>query len=245
MVQLKYFGDSRDYFKYDLITHLLKSGVVSNYAFVPMLTNHRVDDEGNKTPKHIDGKSTELLSFIGRCGSKNLGHWEAWLKPLVGSYVTVQPVNDVFFEDGARNKYWESFDAVLRTKNALIFVDPDTGLETGKPSYLRMMGRKKYILNTELAKLSKSLDGSSVLMIYQHLPNNKHIHEESVNKKIKQAIEASGYSSVLAYREDDLAFLFIVKSEVLFSELCNQLEGYHGNSGHVYKSMHYAPNEQG
>lgn len=113
MVQLKYFGDSRDYFKYDLITHLLKSGVVSNYAFVPMLTNHRVDDGGNKAPKHIDGKSTELLSFIDRCGYKNLEHWEAWLKPVVSSYVTVQPVNKIFFEDGARNKYWESFDAAL------------------------------------------------------------------------------------------------------------------------------------
>ena len=157
MVQLKYFGDSRDYFKYDLITHLLVSGLASNYAFVPMLTNHRVDDEGNKIPKHIQGKSAELLSFIGMCGSKSLEHWETWLKPLVGSYVTVQPVNDVFFEDGARNKYWESFDAVLRTKNALIFVDPDTGLETGKPSYLRKMGREKYILNDELGQIGQTL----------------------------------------------------------------------------------------
>lgn len=243
MVQLKYFGDSRDYFKYDLITHLLVSGLVSNYAFVPMLTNHRVDGEGNKIPKYIHGKSKELLSFIGRCDSKSLEHWETWLKPHVGSYVTVQPVNEVFFEDGARNKYWESFDAALRTKNALIFVDPDTGLETGKPSYLRKMGREKYILNDELGKLSRSLDSSSVLMIYQHLPNNKHIHEESVCKKIKQAAEASGCSSVLAYREDDLAFLFILKSKTLFLELSNQLESYHGNSGHVYKSMHYTPNK--
>lgn len=243
MVQLKYFGDSRDYFKYDLITHLLKKGVVSNYVFVPMLTNPKVDGEGNKKPKHIEGKSTELLSFIDRCDSKDLEHWEIWLKPHVESYVTVHPVNEVFFEDDARNKYWESFEAVLKTKNALIFVDPDTGLETGKPSYLRKMGREKYILNKEFAKLSQLLDGSSVLMIYQHLPNNKHNHEESVNKKIKQAIEASGCPSVLAYREDDLAFLFIAKSEAIFSALCNLLEIYHGNSGHVYKSMHYAPDK--
>lgn len=243
MVQLKYFGDSRDYFKYDLINHLLVSRLVSNYAFVPMLTNHRVDGEGNKSPKPIQGKSTELLSFIGRCDSKDLNHWEAWVKPHAKSYVTVQPVNEVFFEDSSRHKYWESFDAVLRTKNALVFVDPDTGLETGKPSYLRKMGREKYILNDELKKLSQSLDDSSVLMIYQHLPNNKHIHEECVCKKIKQAVEASDCSLVLAYREDDLAFLFIVKSEVLFSKLSDQLENYHRNSGHVYKSMHYAPNK--
>jgi len=243
MVQLKYFGDSRDYFKYDLITYLLESGVTSNYAFVPMLTNHRVDGEGNKTPKHIEGKSSELLSFIARCDSKDLNHWETWLKPHAKSYVTVHPVNEVFFDDGVRYKYWKTFEQVLRTKNALIFIDPDTGLETGKPSYLKKMGREKYILNEELSKLCKTLNTSSLLMIYQHLPNNKHIHEEYVHKKIKQAIEASASPFVLAYREDDLAFLFIAKNEALLLKLGNLLESYHINSGHVYKSMHYAPNK--
>lgn len=208
-----------------------------------MLTNHRVDSEGRKTPKHIEGKSTELLSFIGKCNSKDLDHWETWLKPYVKFYVTLHPVNEVFFEDSARHEYWETFDEVLRTKNALIFIDPDTGLETGKPSYLKRMGREKYILNEELAKLYQKLDASSLLMIYQHLPNNKHTHEESVHKKIKQAVETSGSPFVLAYREDDLAFLFIAKKEALLLKLSNHLEGYHMNSGHTYKSMHYAPNK--
>lgn len=243
MVQLKYFGDSRDYFKYDLITKLLKSGVASNYAFVPMLTNHRADGEGNKTPKHIGGKSSELLSFIDRCDSKDLEHWELWLKPLVEEYVTVHPVNSVFFEDKARNKYWEKYEAILKIKNALIFIDPDTGLETGKPSYLKKMGREKYILNEEIEKIFQALDETSVLMIYQHLPNNKHIHEESVHKKIKQAIKASGCPLILAYREDDLAFLFIAKNDAILLALREFLESYHENSGHVYKSMHYAPEQ--
>lgn len=38
MVQLKYFGDSRDYFKYDLITTLVQHTSLDNYLFVPMLT---------------------------------------------------------------------------------------------------------------------------------------------------------------------------------------------------------------
>lgn len=243
MVQLKYFGDSRDYFKYDLITHLLKNRIISNYAFVPMLTNHRVDTEGNKKPKHIKGKSTELLSFINKCDSKDLEFWEIWLNPHIESYVTIQPLNDTFFEDETRSRYWELFESVLTTKNALVFIDPDTGLETGTPSYLKNKGREKYILNKELTRINQLLDDSSILMIYQHLPNNKHIHEESVNKKIKQAIEATGCSSVLAYREDDLAFLFIAKNKAVFSTLCNLLESYHENSGHVYKSIHYAPNK--
>lgn len=242
MVQLKYFGDSRDYFKYDLITYLLKGGVVSSYAFVPMLTNHRVDTEGNKTPKHIEGKSKELLNFINGCNSKDLEHWQAWIQPFVESYLTLQPVNGIFFEDDTRDRYWESFDTILKTKNALIFIDPDTGMETGKPAYLTKMGREKYILNEELVNLGQSLDRSSVLMIYQHLPNNKHIHKESVHKKISQAIEFSGCSSVLAYREDDLAFLFITKSETILSAVSNLLQSYHKDSGHKYKSIHFSPN---
>ena len=244
MVQLKYFGDSRDYFKYDLITYLLQNGITSNYVFVPMLTNHRLDGEGNKTPKYVEGKSQKLLSFIDSCGSKDLEHWEQWLKPYVESYITVRPVNKVFFKDNDRTKYWQTFDAILKTKNALIFIDPDTGLETGKPSYLRKMGREKYILNSELENIYQILHETSVLMIYQHLPNNKHIHKKSVQKKLKQASDASGCCRVLAYREDDLAFLFMAKNDAIHSRLCKLLCHYHENSGHVYKSMHYAPNHR-
>lgn len=243
MVQLKYFGDSRDYFKYDLITYLLKSGVISNYVFIPMLTNHRVDGEGNKTPKHVEGKSSELLSFIDKCHTKDLSHWERWLSPYANSYVTVQPVNEVFFDDSARESYWQRFESVSKEKNALIFLDPDTGLETGTPSYLKKMGREKYILNGELSKLAIHLDGTSVLMIYQHLPNNKHIHEESALKKLNQAIHATNCKLVLAYREDDLAFVFIMKDNATYTALSSLLEGYHENSDHVYKSIHHAPNK--
>ena len=72
MVQLKYFGDSRDYFKYDLITSVLKDMKIENYIFIPMLTNHRVNNEGKKTPQKIGGKSDDLLLFIRSCGSKCL-----------------------------------------------------------------------------------------------------------------------------------------------------------------------------
>lgn len=241
MVQLKYFGDSRDYFKYDLITNVLSSGLVSNYSFVPMLTNHRDDGEGNKTPNHIEGKSIELLSFIDNCQSKDLEHWQLWFKPYIESYITVQPVNSTFFDDSARNKYWRSFKEVIASENALVFVDPDTGLETGSPSYLKKMGREKYILNGEFRYLYSMLNSSSILMVYQHLPNNKHKHEEAVLKKINQASKTTGKSLVIAYREDDLAFLFMAKDETVFLALREILVKYHQASGHTYKSIHYAP----
>ncbi len=238
VVQLKYFGDSRDYFKYDLITHLLKSDDLKKYAFIPMLTNHRVDSEGNKKAKFTIGKSTELLSFIESCHTKDLNHWEIWLKPKVHVYKTIHPVNETNFRDDSRQKYWQHFSEILKEENALVFVDPDTGLESGTPSYLRKMGREKYILNDELAYIFEGLAESSVLMIYQHLPNNKHIHKESVSKKINQAKLSTNKAFVSAYREDDLAFIFMGKNEEIFESLNTQLHSYHEKSGHKYKSIH-------
>ncbi len=238
MVQLKYFGDSRDFFKYDLITSILEGLKIENYVFIPMLTNHRIDNEGNRTPTMIGGKSQDLLSFLSNCNSKSLCHWEQWLNKYTKNYKTIEPVDNIFFDDTTRAEYWASFTEHLKENSALIFLDPDTGLESGSNSYLRKMGREKYILNHEVDLLYHHLSPSSVLMIYQHLPNNKHIHEEAVSKKLKQLLTASGDRFVCAYREDDLAFLFLTKDQVIFHRLSKLLSAYHGNSQHKYKSLH-------
>jgi len=242
MVQLKYFGDSRDFFKYDLITSILDGLKMDNYVFIPMLTNHRIDNEGNKSPKMIGGKSQELLSFIAGCNSKSLCHWEHWLRNYAKNYKTIEPVDEKMFDDLTRDAYWTSFSDYLKEKNALIFLDPDTGLESGGQPYLQKMGREKYILNHETDFLYRNLDTSSILMIYQHLPNNKHIHEKSVDKKIAQLQTASGSTFVCAYREDDLAFLFAAKNDVVFHKLCKVLSAYHDKSHHKYKSKHNTNN---
>jgi len=153
MVQLKYFGDSRDFFKYDLITSILEGMEIDNYVFIPMLTNHRIDNEGNKTPTMIGGKSQDLLSFISTCNSKSLCHWKQWLNKNTKNYKTIEPVDNIVFDDTTRAEYWASFTEHLKENRALIFLDPDTGLESGSNSYLRKMGREKYILNHEVELL--------------------------------------------------------------------------------------------
>ncbi len=238
MVQLKYFGDNRDFFKYDLITAVFKHSSLRHYVFVPMLTEHRHDNEGNIPPRNCGGKSDALLGFITRCNSKSLTHWKNWLSRYIDSYKTIEPVDEKFFSDQIRDAYWKAFQPIIGQKNALIFVDPDTGLETGKPSYLRKQGREKYILDEELRFLISEIDSSSVLMLYQHLPNDKHMHKEYVAKKLEQVRIANCAAYTCAYREDDLAFLFISKEKALHEEIQDLLEKYHLDSSHKYKSLH-------
>ncbi len=99
------------------------------------------------------------------------------------------------------------------------------------------------MLNGETAFLYQMLDESSILMIYQHLPNNKHIHKEAVEKKIAQASSSTGSNLICSYREDDLAFIFVVKNNRIFDSLLKLIKEYYTGSGHRFKSIHISPNQ--
>ncbi len=99
MVQAKYFGDIRDYFKYDLITSLvMEVSSFRKYVFIPMLTPPREDNQGNKEiPRDIGNKRPKLQSFIQGCQGKSLRHWETWLAKYVNNYRTIEPVDETYF----------------------------------------------------------------------------------------------------------------------------------------------------
>jgi hypothetical protein len=240
MVQLKYFGDSRDYFKYDLITSVIEEVPFRKYVFIPMLTHPRKDNQGNKKTYNIGNKRHELLSFIQECQGKSLRHWETWLARYVNEYYTIKKVDETYFCKAGekRRNYWNRFKRWFGLENALIFLDPDTGLETGKPSYLKRMGREKYLLNDELKYLISALAPTSTIMIYQHLSRNKKHHEDMVKKKLNQVNACCRDIFTCAYREDDLAFIFISKKEKIHKRVFSVLNKYHSRSDKKFKSIH-------
>ena len=137
MVQLKYFGDDRDYFKYDLITNIVTETSLRHYVFVPMLTEHRHDNEGKKSPRVRVGKRKDLLNFINKCQTKSLAHWERWLAPHLASYRTLGPVDKKIFSNETRARYWPKFHTLIEQKNTLVFLDPDTGLQLGRKTKIK------------------------------------------------------------------------------------------------------------
>ena len=243
MVQLKYFGDARDYFKYDLITKIFKADILRNYSFIPMLTDHREDNEGNRRPVKRDGRSERLYQFITNRIGKSLDHWEEWLSQYVDSYHTVKPADQTFFRHESRDSYWQTFRPLTQIEKALVFLDPDTGLETGRPSYRRKMGPEKYVLNDELKDMLGSLHAESAMMVYQHLPNDKRAHSAATRKKLSQVKSVCPGAMTCAYREDDLAFVFITKSAHLFRKLEHFLSVYHAKSEDRYKEIVELHNE--
>lgn len=246
MVQMAYFGDDRDFFKHDLISWIVKKdSFLPNLVYVPTLTHPRNSKEGNVPLKNKLGRSEELHKFIKNLKTlidnnkeqKSLKHWQGWYKPRVANYHTLEPVDEIFFTHEQRSTYWEKFQNLLSEKNSLVFVDPDTGLETRDENYMRRQGFDKYLLNKDLRHLYDKLHDSSVLMIYQHLPNNANQHVQQAEGRVKQLIEVCGQQLAIAYREHDLAFLFIVKTDEVFEKLQACLQAYHDKSRHEHRTL--------
>jgi hypothetical protein len=236
---MAYFGDDRDYFKHDLISWIVKKDFpLCNLVYVPSLTKPRDSKEGNVRLNETCGRSEVLLDAIKTHKTridkgeeqKSLEHWRTWYTPRIAKYHTVEPVDATFFTGDSRADYWKKFEDLLQTKNAIVFVDPDTGLETRTATYMRRKGADKYVLNNDLLHLYQVLHHSSILMIYQHLPNNAHEHVPQTQRKLKQLSEACGQQRTIAYRERDLAFLFVAKTDMVFELIQKSLKGYHDKS---------------
>ena len=230
MVQLKYYGDDRDYFKYDLISFVLKNSNFKQYGFVPMLTEHRYDNEGKISPTPSNCKSNDLLSFISTHSNQDLNNWELWLKQYVSTYNCIQPVNTDYFNESNRVKYWEKYSVIISANNSLVFFDPDTGIQAGRASKIKPEEKEKYILNTEIHTIIKNLSSSSIFIIYQHLQWNRKKHAQDIINKCNALSEIEPMLNVLIYREIDLAFIFITKSTALRETVSLILNSYHQKS---------------
>lgn len=238
MVQLKYYGDDRDYFKYDLISTVLKESGFDSYGFVPMLTEHRYDNEGNIAPESSACKSEELLAFICSHSKPDLNNWEQWLKRYTSSYATVQPINSTYIGNRNRNEYWSKFHQLISMPESLIFFDPDTGVQAGRKTRIKSEEYEKYILNEEMSHLLESLSESSAFVIYQHLQRNSKKHEADMARKIEALSNMSTGITISAYREKDLAFLFIAKSREIHEKVRSALEKYLNRSTVSPRGIH-------
>ncbi len=238
MVQLKYFGDDRDYFKYDLISFLLSKKIFSSYCFIPMLTEHRIDREGDIIPKSTPCKSVELLNYIKSHKKPDLNHWERWLNQFVSDYKTIAPVNTTYFTDQNRTKYWDKYEDIISSDNALIFFDPDTGLQAGRKSYIKKTDKEKYILNIDLPCLLEMLSDSSMYIIYQHLQRNRHRHSDDIKRKIRALENSITKLYAVIYYENDLAFVFICKNSTMLSMTKQTLAEYDSRSTINHRGFH-------
>jgi hypothetical protein len=224
----RYFGDTRDLFKFDLVRHIMKSlPELEGFTFVPMLTE--TNDTKNRKSARYNDLDTAYRS--GKAGSQNRelkDHLERlqeisddveYLDGIV-TYFTREKIRiDITgrqkFTSRNQDSYFRSiFEAF--PGNSLIFLDPDTGISESKAD-------QKHVLLADIKKIYDHMDQGSVLMIYQHFPRVN--HEKYVRRLCTQLEECTGSGTVII-TDNEIVFFLLAKNQKLESRLRNTLECY-------------------
>ena len=234
----KYFGDTRDLFKFDLVRHLVKSlPELEGFAFVPMLTA----DTTAGTKKRRGTADLDHALKAGKAGSQNQklreklerlqeisddNEYLAGIREYFsGEKIFIDICGSEPFTHAGRDSYLGSvFDAF--PKKSLIFFDPDTGLTEEKAD-------KRHLLMEELAEIINRMDKVSVLMIYQHFP--KEGSAGYVKKRCRQLEKLTGACPV-TITDNEVVFFLFAKNPGLAARLKDTLECYADTYPALYAS---------
>ena len=233
----QYFGDYRDLFKYDLVQEVMENlRKIKRFSFIPMLTEFKECNDGNKrdyNPEKIEKRpgsgNRDLVGYLREYNDRVRDQKNRDLRHI-GDYFKARNIKTEIFEPGesGQDKYFVNknrssyFQAIpdIYLESALVFVDPDNGLEVNNSS-------KKHILYPEVSSLYERMSDDSLLMIYQHFPRQK--HEEYINRRKEDLRQRIGSKSEpLWISDNEIIFFFLSKDHEVNNRISGILYEYSG-----------------
>jgi hypothetical protein len=110
-------------------------------------------------------------------------------------------------------------------ENALVFVDPDNGLEIKKSG-------SKHILYSEIRELYENMNENSVLMIFQFFPREK--RKQYIDRRIEELKNIT--KDIAIYISDNvIIFFFLTKNDIIKNQLKEIIKSY----VYEYPSLYY------
>jgi hypothetical protein len=179
----QYFGDARDYFKYELLEELLgRVPGVEHLVCLWMLTEPDASRQGSVAFIH-NARLAALSSFLEEC--LDAGNRSVWQmrRYFANRGIRYTPWGDTppYFGSGSRAQYFESLPDRLLTR-ALLYLDPDIGLREDTRSM-------SHLAFAELESISQRADDASVVVVYQHFQRKKQFCE-SMADTIRERVNA-------------------------------------------------------
>lgn len=227
-MNIRFSGDTRDLFKFDLVRHLMKSfPELGSFTFIPMLTDRAEPTRQKKSA------ATDLLKAAktGRAGSQNrnlmeyLGRMQEieddmdYFAGIKAYFRQENILVDVLQKDRFShehrvnyfNKLFEQFP-----KKSLIFLDPDTGLEVKNPT-------RRHLLFDEVKKIADHMDDTSILMIYQHFP--RETRDGYIRGRCSQIDDLTGIQPV-SITDNEIVFFLLAKDPAIRHRLIDIVARY-------------------
>jgi hypothetical protein len=219
----KYFGDTKDLFKYDLITSLIKGfkGRIDRIVIVPMLTKYDPDFKGNP-----GCRNTDLIACFRRLRrTEEVDHYydelKSYIKELKADInkkkVRIRIEKGEIFSKQKRDEYFRSIYENFPTAS-LIFIDPDTGIKEKNFT-------EKHLAFSELKKFYEQLDTESILMVYQHYQRRRPPASDEPKRKFNEVLTLTGTAPIII-ADNTVMFLFLTKDQELYETLTGVLRNY-------------------
>lgn len=232
----QYFADQRDFVKFDLLIELAEnSSGIRKLTNIPMLTPADQTGQGNVMTYEQGQRRVALFRFLRKCLTENdrkLKNLRSYFQGWTHTYCPYK--DDEFFLHKDRDLYFRSIPDEMLT-DAVVFFDPDTGLEHSSQGYMRRRGFEQYVFWADIANVFVRSTGS-VLVIYQHLQRNAKLVVQDVQGKARTLGESLSASSVTALDDGDVAYLVTCTNQAQAPGLNEFLSGYaqrHGLRHHI------------
>lgn len=235
----KFFGNSLDLFKYDVLTFLTKSEK-SELFYVAMLTK---PESKKLDPKYklfeLGFKNEILFKFINEINnidsnievkdltnyfnSVNVEH-KIILNKSFGSDNIISFEKIDYFENENRVDYFANAISIYKEQIAkvILFLDADVGIDLGVKRRVRSM-KNMYLNTDEVHKINSNIKEKDFLCFFQHLGNPRFRIEERLIM-LKQ--EYGEYVLLFAYERISASLVFIFKNEFEYLKIKKQLTEY-------------------
>ena len=223
----QFFADKRDYFKWDFLEDLL-SGCrhLKTFTNITMLTPPDDSTEGN-LKKYEQGQRREnLYKFLQKCltdSKQRVSEMEGYFQGRRFKYSPVQaPYN---YE--SREEYFGSISIPdEKLQDALVFFDPDIGLEAGSMSYMRRVGISKYLFNDSLSAVTQRASDDSVIVVYQHLQRDKNRFWDDIEERCSRFRDRVNAKRAAFLTDRDIVFLATSREQEVSLEMSKIVVAY-------------------
>jgi hypothetical protein len=214
------FGDNRDLLKFDLVSEILKSGLVDRFTYIPMLTRDVVQEKESHVCRHDAAcgvSNTELVDFLDKCivnDKRNINQLEEyWNKRGINSNVYA---GDKYFTHEGRKAYFEDIRLEFLT-NSLILIDPDKGLEERDND-------SGNLLYSELKDVYEKMGDRSLLMFTQRFPYD--LYETYLEMRVGEIKFNLPFSQPISLDDLDTIVFFLTKNRSIQDRFLDLLREY-------------------
>jgi hypothetical protein len=216
-VKPRFFADTRDLFKYDLVQALME-GIpgLRHFLFVPMLTRDDGKEGGyhNLSKAKAGNLNRDLFDFLEGCHGRKERDVSRIGMYFESTRIDTRIVTELFIHPGRR----DYFEAVLAgiSPSSLVLLDPDNGLETRHPD-------EKHLLFSELSSILGAIDDGSLVMVFQYYPRvDRGRYREG---RVREIFRRTGYRP-LWITDDQVLFFLLARAARVRRRTAGIIDGY-------------------